>query len=147
MKPILLVEDDEFDAAQVKRILRELGVPNPQAHVWDGEAALEHVRQNASESPCVILLDLNLPGMGGFDVLRSLKDDVAVRDIPVVILTTSCAEDDRARSRDLGAAEYIIKPLRHADFVERLRGIERYWLTEEASADRTREAQHPKEVL
>jgi CheY-like chemotaxis protein len=135
VKPILLVEDDEFDASQVKRIFLELGVPNPVVHVWDGEAAWEYLRQNASESPCVILLDLNLPGKGGLDILRSLKDDAAMRDIPVVILTTSCAEDDRVRSRELGAAEYIIKPLRHAEFTEALKGIERYWLTEEISAD------------
>jgi CheY-like chemotaxis protein len=140
VKPILLVEDDEFDASQVKRIFLELGVPNPVVHVWDGEAALEYLRQNASESPCVILLDLNLPGLGGFDVLRLLKDDAAMRDIPVVILTTSCADDDRVRSRELGAAEYVVKCLRHAEFVEALKRIDCYWLTTETPADRVADA-------
>ena len=136
MKPIVLVEDDEFDAMQVMRILRELDVPNPLVHVWDGEAALEHLRQNGRETPCVILLDLNLPGIRGLDVLRRLKAETAMRDIPIVILTTSCAEEDRVQSKDLGAAEYVVKPLRHEAFVEALKGIERYWLAEETSADR-----------
>ena len=141
MKPILLVEDDEFDAAQVNRIFRELDVPNPRVHVWDGEAALEHLRQDASEIPCVILLDLNLPGMGGLDVLRRLKAETAWRDIPIVILTTSCAEDDRVQSLELGADEYVIKPLRHAAFVEALKGIEHYWPAEEASDSTTSHAE------
>ena len=128
---VLLVEDDPGDIELTKEAFSEAKLKIKIDVVTDGEAALEfiHGRGNYAErvKPDVILLDLNLPKINGKDVLAEIKKDDEHRKIPVVILTTSQAEEDIARSYGLGANCYITKPVGFADFLEVVQSIENFW--------------------
>jgi CheY-like chemotaxis protein len=130
-KAILLVEDDEVDAMTVRRALKELHVSNPLVQVENGEEALAHLRQPAPALPCIILLDLNMPVMGGIEFLQVVKHDAALKRIPVVVLTTSDEQQDKVASFDLGVAGYIRKPVDYRQFVEAVRSIDAYWTLSE----------------
>lgn len=130
-KPILLVEDDQVDAMTVKRALKELHVTNPLTHVENGEEALDHLRNPASERPCIVLLDLNMPRMGGIEFLQVIKHDEVLRVIPVVVLTTSEEQQDKVESFSLGVAGYMAKPVDYHQFVEVMRSINTYWTLSE----------------
>ena len=130
-KPILLVEDDQIDAMTVKRSLKELHVTNKLVHVENGEEALDHLRDSASERPCIILLDLNMPKMGGIELLQEIKHDALLRVIPVVVLTTSAEQQDKVESFNLGVAGYMAKPVDYHHFVEVMRSIDTYWTLSE----------------
>ena len=126
-KPILLVEDCQLDAEAARRALSELNVTNELIHRTNGEDALEYVREASNIRPCVILLDLNMPGMNGFEFLEIVKLDEELRSIPVVILTTSNAEEDVARGFELAAAGYVVKSAEYGQFVDAMRIVDRYW--------------------
>jgi len=130
-KPILLVEDDSVDVMTVRRAFKDLKITNPLAHVSDGEQALEYLRNESNEKPCVILLDLNMPRMNGIEFLKVVKTDNAMKKIPVVVLTTSKEEHDIVESFNLGVAGYIVKPVDYQKFVDALRIIELYWTLSE----------------
>ena len=130
-KPILLVEDDQVDAMTVRRALREINVTNRLKIVGDGEAALAFLRTPENESPCIILLDLNMPRMNGIEFLRVAKQDETLRRIPVVVLTSSREEQDKVDSFHLGVAGYMIKPVDYQQFVEVMRTIDLYWTQSE----------------
>ncbi len=130
-KSILLVEDDEVDAMTVRRALKELHVNNPLMQVENGEEALKYLRQPGQVMPCIILLDLNMPVMGGIEFLQVAKHDAALRRIPVVVLTTSEEQQDKVASFDLGVAGYIRKPVDYRQFVEAVRSIDAYWTLSE----------------
>jgi len=130
-KPILLVEDDQIDAMTVKRALKELHVTNPLAHVENGEAALDVLHDLSIQKPCLILLDLNMPVMGGIEFLRVVKADAKLKRIPVVVLTTSEEQRDKLESFDLGVAGYMRKPVDYQQFVETMRTIDAYWTVSE----------------
>ncbi len=130
-KAILLVEDDEVDAMTVRRAMKELHVVNPLTQVENGEEALGYLRQPAQVLPCIILLDLNMPVMGGIEFLQAIKQDAALRRIPVVVLTTSEEQQDKVASFDLGVAGYIRKPVDYKQFVEAVRSIDAYWTLSE----------------
>jgi CheY-like chemotaxis protein len=130
-KPILLVEDDRVDAMTVKRALKDLKVTNLLVHTLNGEEALNHLRAESNGSPCVILLDLNMPKMNGIEFLKAVKDDNALKLIPVVVLTTSKEEHDVVESFKLSAAGYIVKPVDYKKFVEAMRTIDIYWTLSE----------------
>ena len=130
-KPILLVEDDQVDAMTVKRALKELHVTNQVVHVENGEAALEHLHQADVEKPCIILLDLNMPKMGGIEFLEVAKHEDQLRIIPVVVLTTSEEQQDKVESFNLGVAGYMAKPVDYQQFVEVMRSINTYWTLSE----------------
>jgi CheY-like chemotaxis protein len=125
-KPLLLVEDDYLDAAITRRSLRQLGILNPLVHKSNGEDALAHLNTSLRDVPCVILLDLNMPRMNGLEFLSHIKADACLKDIPVVVLTTSIAQEDLQASLRLGAAEYIVKAMDIGTFLESLKVIERY---------------------
>ena len=99
----------------------------------DGEAALALLRHNAGNSaeprPALVILDLNLPGMSGFEVLARIKTDPQLAGIPVLILTSSRAENDLRRAYQLHANCYLVKPPDYESFIARLRTIEDFWLT------------------
>jgi len=126
-EPILLVEDDTVDAMTVKRALKELKAMNDVVHVTNGEEALEYLRAENNEKPCIILLDLNMPKMNGAEFLKIVKADEELRRIPVVVLTTSMNERDIIESFDLSVAGYMLKPIDYMQFVETIRTIETYW--------------------
>jgi len=130
-KAILLVEDDEVDAMTVRRALKELHVTNPLEQVENGEAALQYLRNPDTPTPCIILLDLNMPVMGGIEFLQVVKQDNVLRRIPVVVLTTSDEQEDKVTSFDLGVAGYIRKPVNYQQFVEAVRSIDAYWTLSE----------------
>ena len=125
--PILLVEDDLLDIMTLKRGLRDIHAENPLYVRYDGESALEFLRDSSNPVPALILLDLNMPRMNGLEFLKILKSDSDWCKIPVVILTTSQEEQDRITSFELSAAGYIVKPLEYPDFVEKLLVLYQYW--------------------
>ena len=126
-KPILLVEDDRIDAMTLKRALKDLKVTNDLVHTTNGEEALEYLRNQENEKPCVIILDLNMPKMNGVEFLKIAKADEDLRRLPVVILTTSKDEWDRFQVFDLSAAGYIVKPADYKSFLEAIRTVQLYW--------------------
>ena len=133
LKSILLVEDDIVDMMSVKRALKDINVTNPLYHVENGEEALEFLRDKEKPKPTIILLDLNMPKMGGIEFLSIMKKDEAIKRIPVVILTTSRAEYDKIQSYNLGVAGYMIKPVDYRQFMEVIRAMCMYWTLSEVS--------------
>jgi CheY-like chemotaxis protein len=129
---ILLVEDNPGDARLTQEALREGKIHNRLHHVRDGVEALAFLRQEGAYRdvpvPDLILLDLNLPRKDGREVLNDLKQDAKLRLIPVVVLTTSEAEQDVLRSYELHANCYICKPVDLEKFFDIVRAIEKFWL-------------------
>jgi CheY-like chemotaxis protein len=131
---ILLVEDNPADVQIAQRALRESGSPVELIVVRDGEEALDYLgRRNGAAGtpwrrPDLILLDMNLPRLGGLDVLRHIRADADLRSVPVVVLTTSGRPEDVRRMYAAGANTYIEKPPDFGRFVEVLQTVQRYWL-------------------
>lgn len=130
-RPILLAEDDTVDAMTVKRAFRDLHIANDLIVVGNGEEALHYLRDSRNPKPSIILLDLNMPRMNGIEFLNVAKQDVELKRIPVVVLTTSKEEQDKVDSFNLGIAGYIIKPVDYLQFVEVVRTIDIYWTLSE----------------
>ncbi len=130
-KPILLVEDDQVDSMTVIRALKEIHVTNPLVHVENGEEALNYLQDATSDKPCIILLDLNMPIMNGFEFLQAVKNDEQLKRIPVVVLTTSEEQQDKVNSFNLGIVGYMAKPVDYGRFVEVMRSIDAYWTISE----------------
>lgn len=130
-KPILLVEDDQVDTMTVTRALKEIHVTNPLVHLENGEEAVRYLRDPASEKPCIVLLDLNMPIMNGIEFLQVVKHDDQLKRIPVVVLTTSEEQQDKVNSFNLGVAGYMAKPVDYRQFVEVMRSIDAYWTISE----------------
>ena len=138
-RPILLVEDDDVDAMTVQRSLKELKVTNELIRRTDGEDALDYFRNPDNQEPCIILLDLNMPRMNGFEFLRIIKTDEQLRRIPVVVLTTSDNDEGIVESYDLSAAGYVVKPVDYAQFIEAMKILNMYWtLNRLPESERTR---------
>ena len=130
-KPILLVEDDHVDVMTVKRALKDIRISNKLDIAGNGEEALVFLRNQENESPCIILLDLNMPRMNGIEFLRVARKEGILRRIPVVVMTTSKEERDKVDSFDLGVAGYMLKPIDYQQFVEVVRTIDLYWTLSE----------------
>lgn len=127
----MLVEDDRVDAMTVKRALKEIKVTNLLNIVSDGEEALAFLRDPENETPCIILLDLNMPRMNGIEFLRVAKGDETLKRIPVVVLTSSRDERDKVGSFNLGVAGYMVKPVDYQQVVEVVKTIDLYWTLSE----------------
>lgn len=121
-----MVDDDGVDVMIVQRALRDLGVTNKLVRATDGEEALAYLTGQQDEMPSVILLDLNMPKMNGFELLQMVKADERLKRIPIVIVTTSEAQQDRARSFELGAAAYVVKSWDYEEFRRKMKTIEPY---------------------
>ena len=130
---ILMVEDNEADVRLATEALREAKIANRVCVVDDGVKALEYLRRQgeyaAAVRPDLILLDLNLPRKDGRQVLAEVKSDSELSNIPVVVLTSSRAEQDVLKSYDLHANCYIVKPVDFAGLMEVVRSIEKFWVT------------------
>jgi CheY-like chemotaxis protein len=128
---ILLVDDNPADVRLAQEALREGGLTNHLSVVTDGEEAMAFLRREGAFTraprPDIVLLDLNLPRKDGREVLSEVKSDEVLRRIPVVVLTTSKAEEDVLRSYELHANCYITKPVRLDAFVDVLRQLEGFW--------------------
>ena len=132
---ILLADDDEDDRLMTRDALRDARLHNDLRMVIDGVELLSYLRRegpyadpDASPRPGMILLDLNMPRMDGREALAAIKQDPALRSIPVVVLTTSKAEEDVLRSYDLGVNSFITKPVTFLGLVEVMKVFSRYWL-------------------
>lgn len=128
---IMLIEDNAGDVRLTQEALKENKVHNNLRVMRDGESALEYLnRQDLSAArPDLILLDLNLPGMNGQEVLAKIKSNPETGAIPIVILTTSGAEEDVARSYSLHANCYVTKPVDLTQFLSIIRSVDSFWLS------------------
>jgi chemotaxis family two-component system response regulator Rcp1 len=130
---ILLIEDNAGDARLAREALRDAKVRNNLTWVPDGVEGLAYLRRQGKHAqavrPDLILLDLNLPRKDGREVLSEIKNDQRLKLIPVVILTTSEAEEDIYRAYDLNANCYISKPVDLDQFMKVVKTIEDFWLT------------------
>ena len=129
---ILLVEDDPADQKLIRASLKQQRLANDLHIVSSGEEGIDFLRGRGDYSgraaqPDLILLDLNMPGMGGKEFLRRIKDDEGLKQIPVVILTTSDSERDIIESYKLQASGYVSKPVTLDEFKEVMRKIKEYW--------------------
>ena len=134
-KTILLVEDNPSDVALTRRALEQSRVANDLVVAEDGQDALDylfctgaHASRDPCERPALVLLDLRLPKVDGFEVLQRLRADDRTRRLPVVVLTSSSEEEDVAASYDLGVNSYMRKPVDFQQFAEAIRQLGLYWL-------------------
>jgi CheY-like chemotaxis protein len=129
---ILLVEDNPGDVRLTQEVFKEGKIRNQLSVVWNGEEALAYLRKEGrfagASRPDMILLDLNLPRKGGREVLAEIKSDPKLKCIPVVILTTSEAEQDIVESYNQHANCYIVKPVDLDQFIGVVKTIEGFWL-------------------
>ena len=123
-KPILLVEDDDVDQIVMERAFKDLKITNQLVNTANGEEALEYLKNESNKKPCFIFLDLNMPKMNGIEFLRIIKADNALKKIPVVVMTTSRAEQDIVESFRLGAAGYMVKSIDYKQFAETIMAID-----------------------
>jgi CheY-like chemotaxis protein len=130
---IMLVEDDLGDQKLIKMSLREQRIANTLIVAGSAEEAINYLMKNKKSEiapmPDLILLDLNMPGIGGKEFLRQIKSDPELAAIPVVILTTSDSDKDILESFKLQAAGYIKKPVSLTDFQEVMQTLTDYWFT------------------
>ena len=133
LRTILLVEDSMADAEMAMDALGEAHLANPVVHVQDGVECLDYLycrgewAGRETGDPAVVLLDIKMPRMNGLDVLTRMRDDDHLRRIPVVILSSSREESDLARSWDLGANAYVIKPVDVDQFFDAVRTLGQFW--------------------
>lgn len=129
---IVLVEDDEFDAIYVQRAFKKNDIVNPLYFAGNGREALELLRSDkVPRERRLILLDLNMPGMGGIEFLKELRADPELKSTTVVVLTTSDEERDKVKAYDLNVAGYILKPVTLAAFIEIMAALNKYWSVNE----------------
>ena len=130
---ILLVEDNPADVLMTRSAFEDFKITNTLHVVEDGVEAMAYLRQEGefagTPRPDLIMLDLNLPRKNGREVLAEIKADAALRNIPVVVLTTSKAEQDILQAYDLHANSYIVKPVGFINFVEAIKSIKSYWFS------------------
>ncbi|HEY9850371.1 MAG TPA: response regulator [Leptolyngbyaceae cyanobacterium] len=133
---ILLVDDDDVDVMTVRRAFQKNNITNHLYIAANGLEALSVLREqdNSLRIPWLrrlILLDLNMPKMGGIEFLRELRADPQLRYIPVIVLTTSSAEKDKVDAYNLNVAGYIVKPVTFSKFVEVMATLNKYWTLSE----------------
>jgi CheY-like chemotaxis protein len=133
--PILLVEDNPDDVLFLQRAFRATEIRVPIRVLPHGEAAIdylagrgEYADRQAYPLPALMLLDLSMPRVSGFDVLRWLRAQPLLRRLPVIVLTSSSQDEDVARAYDLGVNSYIVKPSGLKQIADVAQQIERYWL-------------------
>lgn len=128
---VLLIEDDPNDAEMIIRSLKKNGLDHHLKHVEDGAIAiqvLEKMKQNGRKKPKLIILDLSMPKVNGSEVLEVIKGDEELKNIPVVVLTSSMEEKDLKRCYSLGVNSYILKPVDFTEFSKTIKNLGRYWL-------------------
>ena len=132
---ILLVEDSPYDAEMALRALKKRHLANKVFHVKDGEEALDfllgtgqYASRADSQHPKVVLLDLKLPKVDGFEVLRAIRNNERTKSIPVVVLTSSHEQRDLVESYKLGVNSYIVKPVQFENFAEAVAEVGCYWV-------------------
>ena len=133
LRTILLAEDSPADAEMAIDALRDAHLANPIVHVEDGVEALDYLMRTGrfadrtDEDPAVLLLDIKMPRMDGLEVLQKLRAHENLRRLPVVILSSSRAESDLARSWDLGVNAYVVKPVDVDQFFDAVKALGKFW--------------------
>jgi CheY-like chemotaxis protein len=132
MISILLVEDDEVDVMNVKRAFKKNNILNPLFVANNGIEGLEILRGEkqeipVSQMPKIILLDLNMPKIGGIEFLRELRKDERLKNISVFVMTTSNEDSDKVNAYNLNVAGYILKPLSMESFIHAVSTLNNYW--------------------
>lgn len=131
---ILVADDDEDDRMLIADAFEESLLKNPIDFVKDGEELMDFLRKegayadNSDELPGIILLDLNMPKKDGRTALKEIREDPALRNIPIVVLTTSKSEEDILRTYNLGVNSFITKPVTFDSLVDVVRVIGKYWI-------------------
>ncbi len=130
VQSVLLIEDNPMDVDLTRRVFARRRLPNPLAVVRDGAEALDFIDncRSGEQVPAIILLDLKLPKVDGLEVLRRLKAHPRLREVPVIVLTTSAEDRDVHAAYRLGVNSYIVKPVDFEKFVAVAAQIESYWL-------------------
>jgi two-component system response regulator len=138
---ILLVEDNPSDEALTLRAFKKSGITNEVVVTRDGAEALDYlfctgtfVDRKQQDTPAVILMDLNLPKIGGLEALRRIRENPTTRLLPVVILTSSDEEEDRIRGYEFGANSFVRKPVEFDRFAAAVQQLGLYWLILNAPA-------------
>ncbi|SDH89080.1 response regulator [Roseospirillum parvum] len=130
---ILMADDDDADVMLARKALAEVRLANDFHHVRDGQELLDYLYREGrygadTPRPALVLLDLNMPVMDGRQALERIKADPSLRRIPVIVLTTSKAEEDIVRTYELGCNSYITKPVTFEGLVQAMKVVESYWL-------------------
>jgi CheY-like chemotaxis protein len=131
---VLMAEDDEHDIVATKRAWKKHHIANPLYIVNNGEECLDFLHRRgkyvdpaSAPHPGILLLDIKMPKMDGLSVLKNIREDEELHRLPVVILTTSKAEEDRFRGYELGANAYIVKPVGFENFSDAVKTISLFW--------------------
>jgi CheY-like chemotaxis protein len=128
---VLLVDDDKVDTMAVRRSFQALNITNPVIEARNGIEALERLRGNNGYDkvprPCMVMLDLNMPRMGGLEFLEELRGDPELRPILVFVMTTSAAPEDRMRAYDLNVAGYMLKHRPGQSFLKAIGMLQHFW--------------------
>ncbi len=134
-EPLLVVEDSNEDFRMLERLMRRMAVQNPIYRCTNGDEVLEFLYKESSNAnsratlrPSVILLDLNLPGIDGRDILERLKQDISFREIPIVVFTTSSNPRDIELCYQKGANGYLVKPMDAQGLRKTIQAFVDYWL-------------------
>lgn len=132
---ILMADDDDADVMLARKALAEVKLANDFHHVRDGQELLDYLHREGrytaeadAPRPAIVLLDLNMPVMDGRQALEKIKANPSLRRIPVIVLTTSKAEEDIVRTYELGCNSYITKPVTFEGLVQAMKVLESYWL-------------------
>jgi CheY-like chemotaxis protein len=132
---ILVVDDSDEQFEALRRAFRRIGIANPVRRCGDGDEALDYLFRRgdyaepaSAPRPAVVLLDLNLPGTDGREVLGRMKAEPCLRSIPVVVLTTSSNPGDIRDCYRTGAAGFVIKPVKFDEFLRTVERLKAYWL-------------------
>jgi two-component system, response regulator len=133
---LLLVEDNPSDEELTLRSLKKHNIANEVVVAHDGVEAIEFLLDESKPLPDLVLLDLKLPRLGGFEVLQRIRSEERTKLLPVVVLTSSSQDEDIVSSYRLGANSYVRKPVRFSDFSEAVRQLGVYWLLINESPDR-----------
>jgi CheY-like chemotaxis protein len=131
LPPVLYVEDEENDVMLVRIGFKRAGIEHPLHVLTDGKQAIDYFlgpNRVDGSAPCLLLLDLNLPQLSGFEVLDRLRREEQFKELPIVILSSSEQSADKERAARLGASEYMVKPASMAQIVEIAGEIKRRWL-------------------
>jgi CheY-like chemotaxis protein len=137
---LLLVDDDDGDAKAVARAFRKARIANPITRAVDGIDALEILRGTGNRAklprPFILLVDLNMPRMDGIEMVKTLRDDVELRDSVVFMLTTSRRDEDKLAAYDLNVAGYVVKETAGMDFMSLVQLMDSYWRIVELPGNR-----------
>jgi len=132
-QPILLVDDNPDDIMIAKRAFKKCAIRNKVYVTEDGEEAIQFLRKEGTYKDVpksgLVILDLNMPKVDGFEVLKTIKGDSKLKSIPIIVLTSSSRSEDVERAYKLGCNSFVVKPASFEDFVEAVMEIKRYWLT------------------